>query len=98
MHWDFLVSLEKSYVKFRGQGVTMLVGLFLGLLISSTLGFFPGLQNPYVPARLIGLLLLTGTACLTLIFDRSLRERLREITVLLGVIAGWTLLQIVLDT
>ncbi|HYX38198.1 MAG TPA: O-antigen ligase family protein [Oligoflexus sp.] len=76
----------------------MLVGLFLGLLLSSTLGFFPGLQDPYIPARLIGLLVLTGAACITIMFDRSLRERLREVTVLLGIILGWTVLQLVLDT
>lgn len=76
----------------------MLVGLFLGLLISSTLGFFPGLQDPYIPARLIGLLGLTGAACMAIMFDRSLRERLREVTVLLAIIFGWTLLQLVLDT
>ncbi|HET9237218.1 MAG TPA: O-antigen ligase family protein [Oligoflexus sp.] len=75
----------------------MLVGLFLGLLLSSTLGFFPGLQDPYIPARLIGLLALTGAACLAIIFDRTLRERLRELTVLLGVIVGWSILQVALD-
>ncbi len=75
----------------------MLVGLFLGLLISSTLGFLPGLQDPYIPARLIGLFALTGMACLALMFDRSLRQRLREITLLLGIIVGWTALQVILD-
>jgi O-antigen polymerase len=75
----------------------MLVGLFLGLLLSSTLGFFPGLQDPYIPARLIGLLALTGAACLAIIFDRTLRERLRELTVLLGIIVGWSILQVALD-
>jgi O-antigen polymerase len=75
----------------------MLVGLFLGLLLSSTLGFFPGLQDPYIPARVIGLLALTGAACLAIIFDRTLRERLRELTVLLGVIVGWSILQVALD-
>jgi len=76
----------------------MLVGLFLGLLLSSTLGFFPGLQDPYGPARLIGLLALTGAACMAIMFDRSLRERLREVTVLLGIVLGWSVLQLVLDT
>jgi O-antigen ligase len=75
----------------------MLVGLFLGLLLSSTLGFFPGLQDPYIPARTIGLLALTGAACLAMIFDRALRERLRELTVLLGIILGWSVLQVALD-
>ncbi len=75
----------------------MLVGLFLGLLLSSTLGFFPGLQDPYIPARLIGLLALTGAACLAIMFDRTLRDRLREVTVLLAIILGWTVLQLALD-
>ncbi|WP_176736488.1 O-antigen ligase family protein [Oligoflexus tunisiensis] len=75
----------------------MLVGLFLGLLLSSTLGFFPGLQDPYIPARLIGLLALTGAACMAIMFDKSLRERRREVTVLLGIILGWSVLQLALD-